>query len=223
MMKKKKMDLDGVFFIQNSSRKSINEFKKIFARSLNLSNVDKKMWKLTLQRSQSGFYILNLYLESKIFSQWGVLEIEKLTVDMDDLKEFNILSEKLFTEEWIYGIKDSEALESMIGSVDNGYFGIEPYPTIVKKATYYWYHIATKQMFHNGNKRTALLTALIFLEFNGYKFLVTDKNILYNISVKVANRKMSFNQLYDYILRNTQINFEWATDTWKSLVDKQSS
>lgn len=42
-----KNDLDGVLFLSLSNRKQLYEFKKIFARSVNLSNVDAKRWKLT--------------------------------------------------------------------------------------------------------------------------------------------------------------------------------
>lgn len=65
-------------------------------------------------------------------------------------------------------------------------------------------------MFNNGNKRTALLTALLYLKLNGYSFDILDEVALYNISIKVAKREMSFNQLYQYILRHSYIDFEFS-------------
>lgn len=65
-------------------------------------------------------------------------------------------------------------------------------------------------MFNNGNKRTALLTALFYLRVNGYLFDILDEVVLYDISIKVANKELSFDKLYQYILRHTYINFDFS-------------
>ena len=122
-------------------------------------------------------------------------------------------------EEWFYGIKDEAGLKGMLGQVDNGFFGYTPYPTILHKATYFWYTISTKQMFNNGNKRTALLTSLLYLKINGFSFDILDEVKLYNISIQVANKQFSYNQLYQYILRHSYIDFEFSK---RILLDKKA-
>lgn len=74
-------------------------------------------------------------------------------------------------------------------------------------------------MFNNGNKRTALLTALLYLKVNGYSFDILDEVALYNVSIKIANRKMSFKQLYQYILGHCYIDFNFSRNI---LSDKNS-
>ena len=123
----------------------------------------------------------------------------------------------MFREEWFYGIKDADALKALLARVDNGFFGIEPYPTTISKAKVFWYTIATKQMFNNGNKRTALLTALTFLRLNGYNLDFKDSSELYNISMDLANKIMSEDDLEQYLRQKTQVDFEQMEEITKIL------
>lgn len=101
--------------------------------------------------------------------------------------------------------------------VDNGFFGFEPYLTTISKAKVFWYTIASKQMFNNGNKRTALLTALTFLNLNGYILDFEDSNELYNISMNLANKIMSEDELEQYLLTHVRIDFEQMEELAKNL------
>lgn len=213
--------LDGVLFTAIHSKKQVNEFKKVFAKSINLSNVDANRWKLTLRKSENDIKILKLVFDGETINSWAVLNVPIAKITMEILKGLNADAEKLFREEWFYGIKDKEALQSMLGSVDNCYFGYEPYPTVIYKAAYFWYNIATKQMFHNGNKRTALLTSLLFLKINGYQFEIKDGNMLYDISMNLANKKMSEAKLREYIKRNVTIDFEMMEKIWEKVKNKK--
>lgn len=138
-------------------------------------------------------------------------------MDLELLKNLNEKAEKIFREEWFYGIKDADALKALLARVDNGFFGFEPYPTTISKAKVFWYTIATKQMFNNGNKRTALLTALTFLRLNGYNLDFKDSSELYNISMDLANKIMSEDDLEQYLLQKTQIDFEQMEEITKIL------
>ena len=220
---KKNVEVDGVLWLTISNRKQLYEFKKIFARSVNLSNVDSNRWKLYLRKVKKNdeTRVLKLYFDNELIDKWAVIKFNPLHVSLKNLETLNEMSEKyFFKEEWFYGVKDEEALLSMIGSVDNSFFGVEPYPTVISKATYYWYTIATKQMFNNGNKRTALLTALFYLQINGFEFKIKDKEMLYNISFLLANKQMSKEQLADYISKNTLIDFDWMNNILKEYSSK---
>lgn len=219
---RKNEEIDGVLFMTGESRKQIYEFKKIFARSANLSNVDAKRWKLTLRKKHrnKNIWILRLYFDGENIDTWAVIKVEQYKVSIDNLVVLNEKSEKFFREEWFYGVKDEEGLKAMIGNVYNAFFGIETYPTAIRKAARFWYVIATKQMFNDGNKRTALLTALFCLQANGFEFIVKDKPTLYNISLDLANGKMSESQLVEYISRNTVVDFKMMNNIWESVLDK---
>ena len=69
----------------------------------------------------------------------------------------------------------------------------------------------------NGNKRTALLTALTFLRLNGYNLDFKDSSELYNISMDLANKIMSEDDLEQYLLQKTQIDFEQMEEITKML------
>ncbi|WP_283601172.1 type II toxin-antitoxin system death-on-curing family toxin [Ligilactobacillus aviarius] len=195
-----------------NSIKQKNEFKRMFAKSVNLSKVDKKHWRLKLNKvkNTANEYELKFLYENKLWDVWLVHRINHIKVEYDDLVNYNERSEKMFREEYLYGPKDKEGLDSLVNQVEQGGFGIDYYyPTILSRATYYWYTIATKQMFFNGNKRTALITALTYLENNGYQFEIYDNKELYNVSLKLARKEMSKDILFQYIQAHTILNFEW--------------
>lgn len=148
---------------------------------------------------------------------WVVFDIPFQKIDLELLRSLNEKAEKIFREEWFYGVKDREALEALLARVDNVFFGFEPYPTTISKAKVFWYTIASKQMFNNGNKRTALLTALTFLNLNGYILDFEDSNELYNISMNLANKIMSEDELEQYLLTHVRIDFEQMEELAKNL------
>ena len=202
--------LYGYLVVTNVCRKQIYEYKKLFAKTINLNQVDKTRCKLSFRKYNDQLYRLLFYFDNNLEGYWYVLPAKQPELNIDILASVNEESEKLLKEEWFYGVKDSDGLASLLGQVDNGFFNFTPYPTILRKATFFWHTISTKQMFNNGNKRTALLTALLYLKLNGYSFDILDEVALYNISIKVAKREMSFNQLYQYILRHSYIDFEFS-------------
>lgn len=211
------MEIDGVLYIPNfSNERQQEEFKEIFARSLNLDKVDKKDWKINVNTYKSVYSVELLY-DSKAIGLWIVFDMPFQKMDLELLKNLNEKAEKIFREEWFYGIKDTDALKALLARVDNGFFGFEPYPTTISKAKVFWYTIATKQMFNNGNKRTALLTALTFLRLNGYNLDFKDSSELYNISMDLANKIMSEDDLEQYLLQKTQIDFEQMEEITKIL------
>ena len=202
--------LYGYLVVTNVCRKQIYEYKKIFAKSINLNQVDKQRWKLSFRKYNQQLYKLSFYFDGILEGYWYILPVTHPKLSIDMLTNINEESEKLLKEEWFYGVKDKAGLASLLGQIDNSFFNITPYPTILYKATYLWYTISTKQMFNNGNKRTALLTALLYLKLNGYLFDILDEVALYDISIKVANKEISFKQLYQYISRHSYIDFEFS-------------
>jgi death-on-curing protein len=211
------LEIDGVLYIPNfSNERQQEEFKEIFARSLNLDKVDKKDWKININTYESVYSVELLY-DSKVIGLWIVFDIPFQKMDLELFKDLNEKAEKMFREEWFYGIKDADALKALLARVDNGFFGIEPYPTTISKAKVFWYTIATKQMFNNGNKRTALLTALTFLRLNGYNLDFKDSSELYNISMDLANKIMSEDDLEQYLRQKTQVDFEQMEEITKIL------
>lgn len=86
------------------------------------------------------------------------------------------------------GIRDRGLLEGAIAAPQSGFGDEELYKNIFEKAAVYAYSIAESQPFVDGNKRTGLNAALLFLSLNGYE--VTECRMeLYEIMLAVANKK----------------------------------
>ena len=67
------------------------------------------------------------------------------------------------------GIQYPAGLSLVVNQPQMIVFGQELYPTIWLKAAYILQKITKKHVFADGNKRTAYLTTVLFLEINGYK------------------------------------------------------
>jgi death-on-curing protein len=71
------------------------------------------------------------------------------------------------------GIRDTKMLESALARPLNK-FGYEPSTSIYDLAASYSYGIAMNHPFVDGNKRTALVCGLVFLEINGIKIQASE-------------------------------------------------
>lgn len=72
------------------------------------------------------------------------------------------------------GIRDRNLLESSVEQIKQEIFGTELYPTIEKKAARLCYSIVKNHPFNDGNKRTALMCVIEFLNINGYELKYGD-------------------------------------------------
>lgn len=84
------------------------------------------------------------------------------------------------------GILDAGGLNSIVAAPKQVFFGKEAYPTIWLKAAYYLQKIAKKHVFVDGNKRTAMEAASMFLLLNGYD-LNTKSEELGRFTLNVTN------------------------------------
>lgn len=73
---------------------------------------------------------------------------------------------KKIKQEGIYGEKQPDAIKATIYSLVNKWSN-NPDITIKEMAIELLYSFATRHKFHNGNKRTALVTCVLFLQFCG--------------------------------------------------------
>ncbi|WP_019206940.1 type II toxin-antitoxin system death-on-curing family toxin [Limosilactobacillus ingluviei] len=74
-----------------------------------------------------------------------------------------------FAGEGIIGVADEKGLQSIVAAPQQIFFGREAYPNIWLKAAYYLQKITKKHVFLDGNKRTALEAAKVFLLLNGVR------------------------------------------------------
>src|ERR1041385_1793103 len=90
------------------------------------------------------------------------------------------------------GLRDSAALESAVMQPRNVWFYGQG--DLFDVASAYAFHLAESQAFVDGNKRTGLGAALVFLEANGYPVPeATEK--LYAAMIAMANHELDKNGL----------------------------
>jgi death-on-curing protein len=89
----------------------------------------------------------------------------------------------------IRGIRDERLLESAVMTARASFGGEYLHVDLFEMAAAYVFHIAENQPFLDGNKRTALVACLVFLDINGFEILDTEMR-LYDAMIAIANKKM---------------------------------
>lgn len=122
------------------------------------------------------------------------LEIEQVVALHDiGIKEFG----------GIHGLRDKGLLTSAALQPQQTFGGEELYPTLFDKASVYAFFISENQPFLDGNKRTAISSAAVFLDLNGYEIKV-PKGAIYKVMIEVANKRMSREELAQWFQRNSR-------------------
>lgn len=87
------------------------------------------------------------------------------------------------------GIRDPNLLHSAIGRLTSGFGGRSKYRTIDGLAASLFYGVCQNHAFHNGNKRTAVVALLSYLDRNGRQ-LETSEDELYNLVTSLAAHEL---------------------------------
>ena len=97
-----------------------------------------------------------------------------------------------------------ENLDYVVEIVNAEMFGEPLYPLITDKAAIYFYNIICNHIFSDGNKRTGLVAAMIFLNKNGYQIDEKyDESIVYDFTVKVAAGESSIEDCQAWFAAHT--------------------
>ena len=94
-------------------------------------------------------------------------------------------------------------LDYLIEIVDSEMFGEPLYLEIYDKAAVYFFSIICNHIFSDGNKRTGLAAALVFLEAHNFQLNddVTD-NILLDFVIKVASGESTLDECRSWFKDN---------------------
>lgn len=87
-----------------------------------------------------------------------------------------------------YNFLNEHNLDYLLEIVRAEMFGEPLYPKLSDKAGLYMYNIIANHVFQDGNKRTGLEAAIIFLRINGFNIsLALHLNQVYDFTIKVAS------------------------------------
>jgi death-on-curing protein len=90
------------------------------------------------------------------------------------------------------GVRDDGLIESALGSALNTWHYGQG--DLFDVAAAYAFHIAEAQAYLDGNKRTAIAAALVFLEYNGIMSR-RDDGTLYDAMIGIAEHRIDKRQL----------------------------
>lgn len=88
------------------------------------------------------------------------------------------------------GVRDVGLLHSAMGNVEATLSGVFLHETIFEMAAAYLYGICRNHPFLDGNKRTAVATALTFLDMNGTG-VNAEEDEFYDLVIGVAEGRVS--------------------------------
>jgi death-on-curing protein len=87
-------------------------------------------------------------------------------------------------------IRDLGLIDSAVMMPQQSFGGEYLHASVASMASAYLFHLCSNHGFADGNKRTALGAALVFLDANGYELSLT-KNELEQVTLDVAEGKMN--------------------------------
>ena len=98
------------------------------------------------------------------------------------------------------GVRDPGLLESALGRPRNQFAYGEP--SITRLAASYAFGISRNHPFLDGNKRTSLVVAELFLELNGYELIASDAQCV-TTCLQLAAGELTEDQLAEWITANS--------------------
>lgn len=126
---------------------------------------------------------------------------EPVFLSLDDI--FLIHEEQLEAFGGLDGVRDLGLLESATMTPQASFGGEYLHVFPFEMAAAYAFHLAENQPFFDGNKRTALSAAMVFLLDHGYDFGDNDDLTLYNAMISVSDRQMDKYDLAELLERLT--------------------
>ncbi|WP_436678049.1 type II toxin-antitoxin system death-on-curing family toxin [Lactiplantibacillus argentoratensis] len=173
--------------------------------------IDKNRLASKIRRLDDLHASMLIVLDDKVVKKVLVVATELAVFPTVELvMQANSDAQKIFEEYGIYGsygIRDEKLLDNIVEATKNSvYYGQDTIPTLLRKATVYWRKLAHYQIFSNGNKRTGLIVAALFMKLN-YMNLDFKQDEMYEISKKIANDELDTDGLYDFLLKNTSLDY----------------
>lgn len=101
------------------------------------------------------------------------------------------------------GVRDRGRLASVVAAQTQEVFGEQIYKTLHDKAAAIARGIIADHPFFDGNKRTGIMSALIFLALNTINTVVEDAS-LEDFAVKIATDKLSVEDIDVWLKNNTK-------------------
>ena len=103
----------------------------------------------------------------------------------------------------LHGVRDHQAILSMEELPKQAVFGKELYPAIFDKAAVYARNIIMNHPFVDGNKRTAMTAASVFLGDNGYQVEAKEGEIE-KFALKIVLDKLGIKEIAAWFKKHSK-------------------
>jgi len=123
-------------------------------------------------------------------------------LEIDDVLDLHALQLEEFGG--MPGLRDRGLLVSAVAQPQASAFGELLHPDVVSMAAAYLFYIVRNHAFFDGNKRAGLVTALVFLEWNGLR-VPDGAPELYDLTLGVADNAITKDELTDALRRLTTL------------------
>ena len=98
------------------------------------------------------------------------------------------------------GLRDRNLLESAVAIPQSTLFGEYLHPGLSGKAAAYLFHLCQNHPFSDGNKRTAVLSLLLFLALNGIPDdALPPEEDMERVTFAVASSQMTKDQIIEWL------------------------
>jgi death-on-curing protein len=88
-----------------------------------------------------------------------------------------------------------------------GFGGIFFHKTVYEMAAAYWVHIIRNHPFIDGNKRTGVMSAIVFLRINGYQLAeeqdINQQNKLYKLAIKTTTSQITVKTVARFLKKHS--------------------
>lgn len=122
--------------------------------------------------------------------------IHEHLIEIYQEEEFPIKIQEGFIYEGAINTVATRAVSPLYGKI---YF-----PHTLHKAAYYLHSLIVYHAFVDGNKRTALLTTLFFLRWNGYNLIFPQGTAYFLRNIATPSKNIGLKDTYNWILQNTK-------------------
>ncbi len=102
-----------------------------------------------------------------------------------------------------HGVRDEGRLRSVVNAPHQSIFGEDQYKTVYDKAAVYMRNIIADHPFFDGNKRSGVTVALIFLRRNKVLLAASPKE-LEDFAVSVAVDHLEIDEIAQWLEKNTK-------------------
>lgn len=121
-------------------------------------------------------------------------------IDFEALVLINKKVVSLTREKHEYTEEDERRIRSLLQEVEELEVGVDSEAVILDKASLLIFRVASGQYFHEGNKRTALVAGLSFLQMNGFAADVENTDLVAVVD-RTGISTASLNDIRDVLRR----------------------